>query len=274
MKFQNFRFLVQEDMFAENKLAVLKLLFGSNQEITFHVRGKEFFYRKEFIKGNSIGAVLAKKGSKKCTPEKSLEEKDVTDWIKCYCVLFLDETGGQKILINEKESFSKDNLGILENLINEVNKLAVHRGIKIEVNPIIDDAKTFWGIVKKNKINTLVLETLPPNLFGHDKKIVEEAKLAKEKYRANKIKQIMETDNKEGLNLSEDDQELKDAIDHSLAGGGGVILKTKDKKNNKLKAVYNSSDSKNIRITQIELDPSQYKNNEELYESLLRKLLH
>lgn len=84
----------------------------------------------------------------------------------------------------------------------------------------------------------------------------------------------METDNKEGLNLSEDDQELKDAIDHSLAGGGGVILKTKDKKNNKLKAVYNSSDSKNIRITQIELDPSQYKNNEELYESLLRKLLH
>ncbi len=269
MKLQNYRFLITRDILLgdKNKEEIVKAIFEDNSELVFQVRGNEFFYRVGKTEGDVMLVVFGKKGSKNIKPDKTLREEEITDWIECYCLIFLSEKDGQKILINEKHSFSKNNFNVLKSFICEINKISTHSGITLEVNPITDDGENFWNIVKNNTINSFTLEILPPNFFGHDKKVVEEAKYAQQQYRAKHIRQTMETDDEVGLNLSEHDKYLTEAIDQAQQGGGAVTLKSKGS-NNKLKTIYNSSEPKNIKITQYEINPNDYKDNKDFYKHL------
>ena len=183
------------------------------------------------------------------------------DYVGCYVVFNTNQdhkidNNAQTIYLESKK-LSSDNLNILNEFIKSVPDLSI--------NPINEES-IFWERIQSNITKRLTLEICPSNLFGHKNSMVNDSDNARDIYKAKRYKQIIETDHKDGLNLSNPTKEFKECVDYCIAGGGSVIATGEDGK----KPYYNSKSKMTLTYKKIEIEDSDTKDYNKIIEKFFK----
>jgi hypothetical protein len=238
-----------------------------HEDIEFNCNKIDYFYKFLEARDNIVLGLFAKKSNINLKPDKSLQERGYTNYIECYIAFnintnFEDDKDSQTIYMQYKTKFSQNNLEIITKFTQKVTR-------DISVNVVNEDNENkFWNLVEKTIVKKLTLEICPPNLFGHKNALVLEANEAKEKHKAKRYKQAIETDDEEGLNLKQPSKELKEGVEYCMSGGGSVIAIGKDGKT----PVFNSKT--NIKIKQLEIKVDPNTKDSEIYANIIDKFLN
>ena len=261
MKLQHFRILIINDLFKKKASSFYLIsIFGrENKTILFNSGGQEHFYRCEKKDGNIIVGVWGKRSQKDVHQTPELAVTNVDDWIDACCFLFIEGQEGQEIQIEIKPSFSGNNLKVLKDFLHfMINQKEKGSDIpNMEANPIEQKKEGVWDVIGNNTVGSLSITAFPPNFFGHETEMPKAAKEAQDKYNADRLQVTLQSDSKQGLRLDKKDGTLKQNFKQVGKGGGSLVLK-----NEKNKKIYDSSDPKNIKTTELkDIDNAKRKNN-------------
>lgn len=271
MKFTNLRYLFVLNLLNQNldKQKFLQEKLASSNDVDFSYRKKQnYFYRFYKREGNLVIGKIVKKGQTPAiTNRETLEEERLESYQQIYVIFNVsnsveNDVNAQTCYVEYREDFCSDCLALVKDFFQKIGK---ESDVDIEVNPISKDENEFWAFIQTHKIKSLALEIQPPNIFNHKLPLMEEAKYAQEKFKAQKIKKSMDTEEDGGLDLISNKSLLEEDVKHCLNGGG--IIKASSGKG---QASYNSKDGKNIKITIVTIPAELAKDNDNFFSELFK----
>ncbi len=233
MKIQYFRYFLnaakQPDMFpsTEDKNDIFIRLIQEKME---YQNGKnELIYVCHNKVDKLLHAKLGKKSSiKKNIPsEDDFVEQEEEDYPNCNIIFYLDKNPnlGQTIAFEYINSIFSKPEKQLKKFEEIVNKKLHPSGYALSISSI-DDERNFWKIIEKNdgQIEKLSFSYAVPNLFNLKNTLSEDLKESSERYGITNT--TIELENKNGkLNISTDDQLIKESVEYTEKGGGEFKLK-------------------------------------------------
>lgn len=259
MNFECYRYMAA-GLFKNDSKNEFHLKIKSSKDVDFSYKNNDYFYRKLLENNQYVLGIFGKK-RKVVLHNKQLQEEEREDYISCYVVFNTNQehnidTHAQTIFMESKK-LSSDNLNILNEFIRSVPDLSI--------NPINEES-IFWEKIKNNITKRLTLEICPSNLFGHKNSMVQDSDNARDIYKAKRYKQIIETDHRDGLNLSNPTKEFKECVDYCMAGGGSVIATGEDGK----KPHYNSKSKMTLTHKEITIEDSDTIDHSKIIKEFLK----
>lgn len=204
-------------------------------------------------------------------PEENFETELVEHWPYINMIVSplkeINDEYGQIIAVEHKTSILDNPTNLLRNWADSKNEKLQEYGYALSINPITQK-ESFWSIVKKynNQIEEVIFEYAMPNLFNTNDTLEQDLKNANKNYNASKA--TISFSNKAGcLNLSDENELLKQSAKYVDNGGGSFKLKRKGDKKYMVSA--QRIKTKNFEIDHLEIEAENSRAITNVFKNIL-----
>lgn len=146
--------------------------------------------------------------------------KQDESWPRCYVIVW-NHPDEQIIAIEHRTVVSPSTKTIIKQLETRLNNILEKSNLHSNILPIFNK-EDFWELISKERISKIEFHLVTPNMASISSSISDEMKQLQKSINAATATVSLAAEKNNELVLSPDNQQIKDLVDYSSAGGGTI----------------------------------------------------